>query len=42
MAYFNTDKDELIAYSLRSQFTLNQDVVNTEMVDIVNSEDRQF
>lgn len=42
MAYASSDKAELIADSLRSQVTLNHDVVNPRMADIVNSNIEEF
>lgn len=42
MPYSNSDKAGLVADSFTSQFSLNRDVVNTRMLDIVNSEVEQF
>lgn len=38
----NSDKAEIYARSLRSQITLNPDVVNPRMVDIVASKIEEF
>lgn len=42
MACSNTNKTDLIADSLRSQFTFSEDVVNPSMVDIVNTEVEKY
>lgn len=42
MTYSNTNKTEFIANSLRRNFTLNQDVVNLRIVDIITTKFEQF
>lgn len=42
MAYSNIAKAEFIDESRRSQFTINHDVVNPRIPDVVNTKVEQF
>lgn len=42
MAYSDTDKAEFFADSFRSTFKLNQDIVNTSIINIFNTEIEHF